>query len=73
MVGEPHHFEAVMIVDQTEVELKSRAGGQRVDLKLNALRLRPSPARSVRSPETHVKRPARTAERESGRLHSDDD
>ena len=34
MVGDPDHFEAVMIVDQSEVEFVQ--SGQRVDLKLDA-------------------------------------
>ena len=35
LVGDPNAFEAVMIVDQSEMEFVSR--GQRVDLKINAL------------------------------------
>jgi len=35
LVGDPNAFEAVMVVDQSEMEFVSR--GQRVDLKINAL------------------------------------
>jgi putative peptide zinc metalloprotease protein len=52
MVGEPQHFEAVMIVDQTEVEFVEL--GQKVDLKLNAFPFETFTGTVDEIAETHV-------------------
>ncbi len=52
MVGEPQHFEAVMIVDQTEVEFVER--GQKVDLKLNAFPFETFTGTVDEIAETHI-------------------
>ena len=52
MVGEPQHFEAVMIVDQTEVEFVEL--GQRVDLKLNAFPFETFTGTVDEIAETHI-------------------
>ncbi len=52
MVGDPQHFEAVMIVDQTEVEFVER--GQQVDLKLNAFPFETFTGTVDEIAETHI-------------------
>ncbi len=52
MVGDPDQFEAVMVVDQSEVEFVGR--GQRVDLKLDAFPWRTFTGRVEEIAETHI-------------------
>ena len=52
MVGDPDQFEAVMVVDQSEVEFVAR--GQRVDLKLDAFPWRTFTGRVEEIAETHI-------------------
>jgi putative peptide zinc metalloprotease protein len=52
MVGEPERFEAVMVVDQTEVEFV--ADGQRVDLKLDAFPWQTFTGKIDQIAETHI-------------------
>lgn len=52
MVGDPQHFEAVMIVDQTEVEFVEL--GQQVDLKLNAFPFETFTGTVDEIAETHI-------------------
>lgn len=52
MVGEPEKFEAVMVVDQSEVEFVGR--GQHVDLKLDSFPWRTFSGRVEELAETHI-------------------
>jgi multidrug efflux pump subunit AcrA (membrane-fusion protein) len=52
MVGEPEKFEAVMVVDQSEVEFVGR--GQHVDLRLNSFPWRTFTGRVEELAETHI-------------------
>ena len=52
MVGDPDHFEAVMIVDQSEVEFVQ--SGQRVDLKLDAFPFETFQGAVNEIAETHI-------------------
>ncbi|MDB4365467.1 biotin/lipoyl-binding protein [Pirellulales bacterium] len=52
MVGDPDHFEAVMIVDQSEVEFVQ--SGQPVDLKLDAFPFAIFPSSVDEIAETHI-------------------
>ena len=52
MVGDPDHFEAVMVVDQSEVEFVQ--SGQRVDLKLDAFPFETFQGAVNEIAETHI-------------------
>ena len=52
MVGDPERFEAVMVVDQTEMEFI--ADGQRVDLKLDAFPWQTFTGTVDQIAETHI-------------------
>ena len=52
MIGEPHRFEAVMVIDQSEVEFV--AAGQRVDLKLDAFPAQTFTGAIDKVSETHI-------------------
>ncbi|NDC53985.1 MAG: hemolysin D [Planctomycetia bacterium] len=52
LVGDPERFEAVMVVDQSEVEFVGR--GQHVDLKLDAFPWRTFTGRVEELAETHI-------------------
>jgi putative peptide zinc metalloprotease protein len=52
MVGEPEQFEAVMVIDQSEVEFVNR--GQPVELKLDAFAWRTFTGRVDEIAETHI-------------------